>query len=1477
NLDDNPVSPPSPPGASQGHNEVIVLEGQEADVPCVTTSTQDKSSPIHEPDSKHLRPQLILWYKDSIKSTIYSYDGRDPDRERHWSQRRSLGGSVTLKMPSSPDSRPQLAFLKISHTTETDAGMYRCRVDFYRAPSRNTHTKLIVVAPPKQPKVEVWVEGRWLEATHDTPTPTVEVGTRLRLQCSTSGGRPVSTVTWWRGGQQLLGDTKALNGQVVSTVDVSVTQEDAHTPIVCQASNTHLMPPLRTPFQMLVLSSPSWVRVVGADKTMSVGTSYTVECRSRGATPPPVLTWAVGNDHNIHASATTDAEGETVSRLVYTPKVAHVGAHLTCTARPPDHAHHHAHSSQSTPNVWTKSDSVPLSIMYKPEVELDLQRIRASGDSATPKPRRPPFSPSLYRGKDQAKSSTKRDYAKTKGVMNEESNKGKHSSDDEEVVNLVEGSGVVLQCHVRANPPAYHVSWSRDGAPLSPGMSHGLVVGNMSVVLPKLQRHDAANYTCTAHNAEGSTRSNPITLHVIHGPECLRNTPQVLGVPRHHALNVTCQVTAHPPPTAFSWALKSSRGLLQVPEEMITFVGSTSWISYTPRATVDYGELLCWATTPTGRQRDPCVSRLVPADKPDAPERCGVSHRTPNSLTVACTAAHDGGLPQTFYIRVFHEGRLIANSTSVTSEIIVYDLEPDTRYHLTLWSANTHGTSRRTAFYASTAPSNTSTTSSMNGHSSSNREGPMTILGPSLVAVVVVVTVLGVVLGVVLGIVTQKISVPHSFSHDTDEEEPPESPPVTGRSRVPMGRLGRRNRSFIGDKGKPTARYDVVIPAPARQDSHIYADPIALRRERAHQAIPTINTTVIPETDCPTFSMTATEFGIKSQSFSWHLPNSRLLRNKIDLKVQSREIPRKPVRVEPPKLPTSGECNSVTPITRTKPAPALEFRLILIPETSKMLQFALERDTRLISYLSKDSTVSSSPSKFPTITEEEEYKPRSVNTDLQHQKNYSVTPYESIPVQSRAIIENENHRQTPTLQPIQEHPVDSAVVTHQRDTPQQSGASVEIKRPKTISTDIQDIINQQQIPDIEVSDYDNHKIPTPPSPEPDITNKTTQERTPGDTHQARPSIYRHENQNKLPNPRPYSVPNNQSTATKRVRIVIDNEDETMAKIGRHLLPRPRGMKISGNGQGRAIPSIPLAGKLKISRGDDSETTAKIGCQLLRRPQEVKVFRNGQGHAIPSIPLAGKLSRHHPYVAPLANIKRGLRTPITPSMKRLTEPLIMPEVTSSPQPPTPSTTFGVLRKPRIGLTSLFSLSSSSCSSSSSSSSSSYLSRWTSKRSREATPSPFTDIRMREGVLKRSSRRSSFGSLVSRPRSVHMSSGPEQALHCCVDSDCLSSSSTPSSPRSSSSSSCLPHSSSSSSPVSSFYSSENSLSISASLSHSSSSSSFQFTSSSSSSAVSSSPFSSFLSPSLTSPSSSSFLSLASCSTSPDSVFSGQITPT
>lgn len=124
-------------------------------------------------------------------------------------------------------------------------------------------------------------------------------------------------------------------------------------------------------------------------------------------------------------------------------------------------------------------------------------------------------------------------------------------------------------------------------------------------------------------------------------------------------------------------------------------------------------------------------------------------------------------------------------------------LQPHTAYSLTLWSANTYGTSTWIKLQASTTPTNitVSTSSSMNGHAMEDgrRDGPLSSLDPSLVAVVAVVTVVGIVVGVVAGMLSRHITLPirHSVDHDDDDDYQGVPPPSPGRRlKVHLRRSG---------------------------------------------------------------------------------------------------------------------------------------------------------------------------------------------------------------------------------------------------------------------------------------------------------------------------------------------------------------------------------------------------------------------------------------------------------------------------------------------------------------------------------------------------------------------------------------------------------------------------------------------------------------------------------------------------------------
>uniref|UniRef100_A0A182J9E0 Ig-like domain-containing protein n=1 Tax=Anopheles atroparvus TaxID=41427 RepID=A0A182J9E0_ANOAO len=85
----------------------------------------------HEPGDNVV---LVLWYREDKGSPIYSADtrGRDVTSAKRWSDDAMFGDRAYFKFDKQPGE------LAVQNVRETDSGMYRCRVDFIVAQTRNS-------------------------------------------------------------------------------------------------------------------------------------------------------------------------------------------------------------------------------------------------------------------------------------------------------------------------------------------------------------------------------------------------------------------------------------------------------------------------------------------------------------------------------------------------------------------------------------------------------------------------------------------------------------------------------------------------------------------------------------------------------------------------------------------------------------------------------------------------------------------------------------------------------------------------------------------------------------------------------------------------------------------------------------------------------------------------------------------------------------------------------------------------------------------------------------------------------------------------------------------------------------------------------------------------------------------------------------------------------------------------------------------
>nr|XP_053653571.1 LOW QUALITY PROTEIN: synaptogenesis protein syg-2-like [Cherax quadricarinatus] len=322
--------------------EVEGVSGQAARLPCnMSVLTGDTV-------------YLVLWFKEGLTTPIYSYDVREllGGQPKHWWDADLLGSRAFFNAGSSP------SHLLLQGLAEDDAGLYKCRVDFQRAPTRNTRINLTVVVPPRR---LVLVEESGAEVR--SYVGPINEGDDLHLTCIAYSGRPAPSVVW------LLNDN--VIDDVIETREGDETRNDLRitgvtrsllrSQLTCRASNTQVSPPIATTVTIDMNLRPLDVVIHHPREPLSAGRTYEVLCSSRGSRPPAVLTWWWGSSRVPAADDTTSHGGNVSTSMArLTPNASDDGRLLACRAE-----------NRNVPTAVIE-DTWKLSVYYAPTAEAVL-------------------------------------------------------------------------------------------------------------------------------------------------------------------------------------------------------------------------------------------------------------------------------------------------------------------------------------------------------------------------------------------------------------------------------------------------------------------------------------------------------------------------------------------------------------------------------------------------------------------------------------------------------------------------------------------------------------------------------------------------------------------------------------------------------------------------------------------------------------------------------------------------------------------------------------------------------------------------------------------------------------------------------------------------------------------------------------------------------------------------------------------------
>ncbi|CAL1531983.1 unnamed protein product [Lymnaea stagnalis] len=273
----------------------------------------------------------IEWFRNGVKMT---------DKIRYRIESRANDKRET--------ARSTLTISLTNYQAENGA-IYKCqaRNSAVFGPPLTTSVVLSILFPPSPPLISGY-DNR-----------IINVNETLVLTCSSEGGNPLGSVTWYRNNQVLQHNHSTFGIKSTNVYTFRVSSSDNNAVYQCRVSNHVLQEPLVAEYLLKVQFPPTSVKITGADEPVKAGDTITLTCESSNSNPQATIIW--------YAKSSEVPRNDVTETYIDSPEGGKITrSRISVTVNNKDHETVYTCRASNAAFGQTVTDTKTLSVLYPP-------------------------------------------------------------------------------------------------------------------------------------------------------------------------------------------------------------------------------------------------------------------------------------------------------------------------------------------------------------------------------------------------------------------------------------------------------------------------------------------------------------------------------------------------------------------------------------------------------------------------------------------------------------------------------------------------------------------------------------------------------------------------------------------------------------------------------------------------------------------------------------------------------------------------------------------------------------------------------------------------------------------------------------------------------------------------------------------------------------------------------------------------------